>query len=199
MRHLVRFAFLFAFVHLLILPCPAQEASKTIEQYVKATGGSTALSRLQTFSLDCVIQSGSQPQDPTKPATYSVRVKQPNRYYTELQSNGKTIIEAYNGKSVWLQDASGETSTLLGPEALQIEAAAEYYNSRWLALSRKKIGAAFKGTASLHGHQTSQVELTYPTGIQWEVFSTGSRTSSSPKKPLSPGSRMKSTMTITGR
>lgn len=155
--------------------CFAQDApsvSKIVDQYVKAAGGSKALSKIHTFSLDGVIQDAGQPspQEHAQPATYTLRVKQPNRYYTELQVGGKNVIESYNGKSAWLQTESGEIATLLGPQALEVEAAAQYYNSRWLSLSKKKIGAAFKGTASLRGHQTFQVELTYPTGIQWQVF-----------------------------
>jgi len=146
--------------------CHAQEASKIIEQYVKAAGGSKTLARIQTLALDGTIERPGT----DKPGTYTFRVKLPNRYYTEVRTEGKTLIEAYNGKSAWHQSNSGEIATLLGPQALQIEAAAQYYNSRLLALSKKKIGAAFKGAVSLRGRETYQVELTYPTGIQWEVF-----------------------------
>ena len=144
----------------------AQDASKIIDQSVKAAGGTKALSKIQTLSIDGAIESTAG----EKPGTCTLRVKQPNRYYTEFRTGGKTSIEAYNGKSAWHQDESGQIATLLGPQALEMEAAAQHYNSRLLNLSKKKIGAAFKGTASVYGHATYQVELTYPTGIQWEVF-----------------------------
>jgi hypothetical protein len=153
---------LFLFAH----SCLAQDASKIIDQYVKAAGGAKALSRIQTLSLDGTIQ----PAGADQPGTYTFRVKLPNRYYTEVRIDGKTLIEAYNGKSAWHQSASGEIATLLGSQALEIEAAAQYYNSRLLSLPKKKIGAAFKGSVSLRGRETFQIELTYPTGIQWEVF-----------------------------
>jgi len=150
--------------------CHSQDASKIIDQYVKAAGGAKTLSKVQTFSLDGTIQGAGQDAGGEKPGTYTFRVKLPNRYYTEVRSEGKTLIEAYNGKSAWHQTESGEIATLLGSQALEIEAAAQYYNSRLLALPKKKIGAAFKGAVSLRGHETFQIELTYPTGIQWEVF-----------------------------
>jgi outer membrane lipoprotein-sorting protein len=153
---------LFLFAH----SCLAQDASKIIDQYVKAAGGSKALSRIQTLSLDGTIQQPGADQ----PGTYTFRVKLPNRYYTEVRTDGKTLIEAYNGKSAWHQSASGEIATLLGSQALEIEAAAQYYNSRLLSLPKKKIGAAFEGSVSLRGRDAFQIELTYPTGIQWEVF-----------------------------
>ena len=144
----------------------AQDASKIIDQYVKAAGGTKNLGKVQTLLIDGSIQAVGE----ETPGTYSFRVKLPNRYYTEVRNGGKTVIEAYNGKSAWHEAESHQISTLLGPEALEMEAAAQYYNARWLNLSKKKIGTLYKGPASLHGHETFQVELTYPTGIQWEVF-----------------------------
>jgi len=144
----------------------AQEASKIIEQYVKAAGGSKTLAKVQTYAIEGTIR---QAQD-ENPGTYTFRVKLPNRVYTEFRSGGKTLIEAYNGKSAWHQSEIGETSTLLGPQAVELEAAAQYYNAHFLALSKKKISATFKGSVAMHGHQTSQIELTFSSGIPWQVF-----------------------------
>ncbi|MGB7846595.1 MAG: hypothetical protein WBL63_13335 [Candidatus Acidiferrum sp.] len=157
---------LFAFALLSARCCHAQDASKLIDQYAKAAGGGKTLSRIQTLSVDGTIQVAGSEQ----PGTYTLRIKSPNRYYAEVRSQGRTLIEAYNGKSAWHQTESGEIATLLASQALEIEAAAQYYNSRLLALSKRKIGVAFKGPVSLRGHETSQIELTFPTGIQWEVF-----------------------------
>ncbi len=153
---------------LLLAPglCRAQDAGKIIDQYVKAAGGSKALSKLQTLSLDGTF-SGSV--DAT-PGTYTLRVKQPNRYYSEIRVGGKTVIESYNGKSAWHQTETGETNTLLGPQALEVEAAGQQYNSRLQNLSKKKIGAAFIGRVQVRGRDALQVELTFPTGVQWELF-----------------------------
>jgi hypothetical protein len=166
MQRLLRFLCLLGASLLCARYCLAQNASKIIDQYVKATGGGKTLGSIQTVLVDGTIQAA----DNATPGTYSFRVKLPNRYYTELRTGGKTWIAAYNGKSAWHQDGSGQIATLLGPQALEMEAAAQYYNSRLLGLSKKKIGAAFEGTASVHGHETYQIDLTFPTGIQWEVF-----------------------------
>jgi hypothetical protein len=160
--------FLWLLAPLLLVPwvCSAQDASKIIDQYVKAAGGAKSLAKIQTMFIDGTIQSSG---DSTS-GTYSFRVKMPNRYYTEFRVGGKTLIDAYNGKSAWNRNESGQIATLLGPQALELEAAAHYYNSRFLSLAKKKVGAAFKGNAPIRGHDAYQIELTYPTGIQWEVF-----------------------------
>src|SRR5271157_3633947 len=144
----------------------AQEAQKIIDQYKKALGGGKTLDHLQTLSVDGSLRADGDEQ----PGTYTFRVKQPNRYYVEMRKGGKTLIEAYNGKSAWHEIGNGETATLLGEEALQMEAAGQYYNTRLVALTKKKIGAAYKGTAQVRGREAQQVELTFPTGVQWEVY-----------------------------
>lgn len=147
-------------------PSHAQDASKIIDQYVKAEGGAKTLAKIQTYALDGSIHAPGE----AKPGTYTFRVKLPNRLYSEFHNEGQTFIEAYNGKSAWHQTGSGEIATLLGTQAVELEVAAQYYNARFLALSKKKIAAAYKGSSTIRGHQASEILLTFPTGTQWQVF-----------------------------
>ncbi len=147
-------------------PVRADEAKKLMDQYLKVVGGSKAVSRLQTLSIDGSIAA----QGDATPGTYTFKVKEPNRIYSELRANGKTVIESYNGKSAWRQSADGEIATLLGPDAVEMEAAAQYYNARLESLGKRKVGAAYKGEVDVRGRATQEIELTYPTGVQWQVF-----------------------------
>src|SRR5580692_12680448 len=127
----------------LSLACPllyaqAQDASKIVSDYVKASGGTKALSKIQTETLEGAF---SNPAD-GKPSTYTFSLKLPNRYYSEFVLGDKPLIEAYNGKSAWHQ-ATGELSTLLGQQGQQLEAASLYYNSRLLNLKKNKLAVAF--------------------------------------------------------
>src|ERR1700756_3479927 len=125
----------------------ADEAQKIIDQYLKAVGGSKAVSRLQTLSIDgSVTVIGDAP-----PGTYTFKVKRPNRFYAELRAYGDTLIESYNGKYASHQGADGEIATLLGHDALEMEVAAQYYNARLESLGKRKIGAAYKGEAQVRG------------------------------------------------
>jgi hypothetical protein len=166
MRRLGRFVFSLSLSLLSVSLAPAQDPSKIIDQYIKAAGGAKTLSHLQTLAVDGNVANAGDSQ----PGTFTFMVKQPNRYYSELRSEGRTFIESYNGKSAWHNTDSGEISTLLGTEALEMEAAAQYYNSRLQALVKRKIGAAYKGEVPVRGRDAYHVQLTYPTGIQWEVF-----------------------------
>jgi hypothetical protein len=160
-------------------PSRAQDANKIIDQYQKAAGGSKALSKIMTLTIEGTFTSA----DGAKSGSYTFDVKSPNRYYSELNiESGVSVdaaqpkleahhlIEAYNGKSAWHQDANAAVSSLLGPEALQMEDAALYYNLRFNNLKKNKIGFALIGHAQVRGRDTFQIELTSPAGLKREVF-----------------------------
>jgi hypothetical protein len=102
--------------------------------------------------------------------TYTLDTKLPNRYYSELLVGEKNLIEAYNGKSAWHQNAAGELGTLVGPEGMQLEAAAQYYNSRLVNPKKSKIALAFVGHARVRGRDALQIEITTATGVKRQVF-----------------------------
>ena len=132
---------------------------------MKAAGGGRALSKIQTLTLegDFIIGEG-------KSGTYTFDTKLPNRYYMELLVGDKNLIEAYNGKSAWHQNADGEIGTLVGPEGMQLEAAAQFYNSRLVNPKKSKIGVALVGHAQVRVKDAMQMELTTATGIKRQVF-----------------------------
>src|SRR5882724_6128186 len=142
-----------------------QEAGKIVDQYVKAAGGARALAKIQTLTLE-----GSFTSDDGMMGTYTLDTKLPNRYYSELLVGEKNLIEAYNGKSAWHQNAAGELGTLAGPEGMQLEAAAQYYNSRLVNPKKSKIALAFVGHAQVRGKNTLQLEVTTATGVKRQVF-----------------------------
>src|SRR6266436_6979434 len=148
-----------------VLPVHAQEAGQIVDQYVKAAGGGKALARIQTLTLE-----GTCTTDDGKSGTYTLDTKLPNRYYSELLVGEKNLIEAYNGKSAWHRNAAGEIGTLVGPEGMQLEAAAQYYNSRLLNLKKSKIKLAPVGRAEVRGKDALQVEVTTGTGVKRQVF-----------------------------
>lgn len=130
----------------------AQEPAKVVQEYVKAAGGSRALSKIRTLSIE-----GTFTTDEGKSGTFTLDTKLPNRYYLELLVGEQNLIEAYNGKSAWHMEASGEPSTLVGQEGMQLEAASRYYNSRLLNPKKEKISLAFIGKAQVRGKEALQI------------------------------------------
>jgi hypothetical protein len=147
-------------------PVHAQDASQILNQYVKASGGAHALSKIQTITLEGSVAA----QNGAKPGAYTFNVKLPNRYYSEMVMGDQSWIESFNGKSAWHQNAAGEISTLVGPEGLELEAAARYYNSRLLNPKKNKLVITYVGAAQVRGKDASQLEVTMPSGTKWQVF-----------------------------
>jgi hypothetical protein len=146
-------------------PVRAQEAEKIVSQYVKAAGGSKTLSKIQTLTLEGTFTSTDG-----KAGTYTFDTKLPNRYYLELLVGERNLIEAYNGKSAWHETAAGEIGTLVGGDGQQLEAAAQYYNSRLLNPKKSKMALAVVGHAQVRGKDALQLEVTSATGMKREVF-----------------------------
>jgi hypothetical protein len=143
-----------------------QDAGKIVEQYVKAAGGSKTLSRIQTLTMEGTFTNASD----GKAGTYTLSTKLPNRYYSELVVGDKNLIEAYNGKSAWRQNAAGEIGTLVGAEGFQLEAAGQYYNSRLVNPKKNKFTTAFVGHAQVQGKDALQIEVGTATGVKRQVF-----------------------------
>ena len=53
---------------------------------------------------------------------------------------------------------------------MQLEAAARYYNSRLLNPKKNKLVITYVGAAQVRGEPTSQLEVTMPSGVKWQVF-----------------------------
>ena len=123
------------------------------------------MGKIQTLTLE-----GTFTSDDGKSGTYTLDIKLPNRYYSELLVGDKNVIEAYNGKSAWHQTAAGELGTLVGPEGMQLEAASQYYNTRLLNLKKNKMALALVGHAQVRGKDTLQLEVTTATGVKRQVF-----------------------------
>jgi hypothetical protein len=148
------------------VPLQAQDAAKILKQYLKASGGAHALAKIQTVTLEGTVAA----RNGGKPGAYTFDVKLPNRYYSELVIGDQTLIESFNGKSAWHQNAAGEISTLVGPEGLQLEAAARYYNSHLLNPQRNKLVITYVGAAQVRGKDALQLEVATPSGVKWQVF-----------------------------
>jgi hypothetical protein len=147
-------------------PAQAQDAERIVSVYLKAAGGSRALSRVQTLSIEGTVAGA----DDGNSGTYTFDTKLPNRYYSELILGGKTIIESYNGKSAWRTDPSGNPVTMFGRDSVEMQAAAQIANVRLLNLKKNKIAAALIGHADVRGHDALQVELANATEVKHEFF-----------------------------
>jgi hypothetical protein len=166
----------------------AQDVGKILSQYAKAEGGSGKLSKVVTLRLDGTVAeingkalgdasaggSGasnlSNLSNGASAAAYTFATKLPNRYYSEMLAGDAGWIEAFNGKSAWRQNARGEIGTVVGPEGLQIEAAARFYNSRLLNPKKNRLLITYVGAAQVGGRDTTEIEVATGAGAKRQVY-----------------------------
>ncbi|MBS1841294.1 MAG: hypothetical protein JST77_10650 [Acidobacteria bacterium] len=144
----------------------AQDADKVLDGAVKILGGSGKLRKIATVSLEGSVTR----QSDSREGTYTFKLKSPNRYYSEFTFGGQPEILAYNGKSAWREDPAGELGTLLGSEALELEATAQLDNSRLLDRKKNKIAAALGAPSKINGHDVAEVQLTWQSGVKRSLF-----------------------------
>jgi hypothetical protein len=144
----------------------AQDAQEIVDQYIKAQGGSKALSKVRTMTLEGTLANTPD----GKTGTYTFDTRLPNRYYSELIVGDGRVIEAYNGKSAWHQARTGEIATLVGVQGAQLEAAALYYNSRLVNAKKNKLGIGFAAATKVRGKDALELEVTTSSGIKRHVF-----------------------------
>jgi hypothetical protein len=160
-------------------PCFAQSAQKIVDEYVRAEGGAKALARIQTASV-----TGSLTDDATgQSGTYSLITKAPNKFYSEIIVEPRRMIEAYNGKSAWSQDAPGQDTgadsssdstgaphTLTGAVASEWEAAGRYLNSRLADAKKSKFGLQLIDTEDVGGRKAYHVRIALSPRVSRELF-----------------------------
>jgi len=165
-------------------PCFAQSAQKIVDEYVHAEGGAKALAKIQTASI-----TGSLTDDATgHSGTYSLITKAPDKFYSEIIIEPSRLIEAYNGKSAWSQDASGKNTsgqdtsadsssdstgaphTLTGAVASEWEAAGRYLNSRLADAKKSKFGLQLINTEDVGGRKAYHVRIALSPRVSRELF-----------------------------
>src|SRR5258707_2688531 len=85
----------------------AQDPQKIVDQYVKAAGGSKALSNARTITIEGTFHTADG-----KACTYTLNTRLPNRIYSELVAGDNSLVSAYNGKSAWNRTSHIEITTL---------------------------------------------------------------------------------------
>jgi len=139
---------------------------KVIDDYVRATGGAKALAQIQTETI-----AGSLSEESTgKTGSYSLIVKAPNRFYSELIVEPNRDVDAYNGKSAWGQDFSEGTHTLTGDAAKEAEAAGRYRNGRLADLKKDKLIVQLAGIEKVRGRDAYHIHAVLGAGVTRELF-----------------------------
>jgi hypothetical protein len=144
----------------------AQTTQKVIDQYLRAHGGAKALEQIRT----AVIAGSATEESTGRTGSYSLILKAPDRFYSELIIGPDRAVEAFNGMSAWRQEPGEGARTLTGPAAAETEALGRYWNGRLTDLKKSKLGVQLRASEKVRGRDADHLEVSIGPGVSRHVF-----------------------------
>ncbi len=145
---------------------PKTTPQKVIDDYLRAAGGAKTLSQIRSETL-----AGSLTEQSTgKTGSYSLIVKAPNRYYSEIIVEPDRDVDAYNGMSAWGQDGAAGVRTLTGEAAKEAAGAGQYWNSRLVDVKKDKFIVQLIGVEQVRGKDAYHIHVLLAPGVTRELF-----------------------------
>ena len=143
----------------------AQSGDEIIKRHVKAAGGEKKLKAISSVRYDgTVALNGGE----ARPFTWVAR--RPDKLYIEMQTAGGAVIEAYNGRSGWREDAAEGLRTITGREQTRARANALFYADRFQTYKKEKVKAGPAGQDAVNGRVVYVVEMAAANGVTRRVY-----------------------------
>lgn len=146
--------------------CAAQMPQKIVDEYLRAEGGLKALERIESASFAGSLQDAASGET----GSYSLIMKSPNKFYSEIMVGSRREVVAFNGMSAWGEDTSAGPHTLTGGESVVAATVGRYLNGRLANVKKDKIGLRLIGTEDVRGHSAYHVNLLLAPGVMRQVF-----------------------------
>lgn len=118
----MRASVLIAVAALAMPAATAQTLDAIIAANLQAKGGVDTLNSTNSVRMTGTLESPAAPQ----PMKMELLAKRPNLVRREMRLGEQTMISAFDGTTAWVRQGDGPPRTLTGPEAEQLEQAAEF-------------------------------------------------------------------------
>lgn len=147
--------------------CPfadAQTLDQVVEKYLAARGADK-WRQVQSMKVTAIIDSQGRSTQMT------VTSKRPNLVRQELSADGVTVVEAFDGRSVWGVNprVSPEPQLITGPQATALADQADF-DLVLLDYKQKGFGAELAGTTNLGGREAYDVRIARKNGVVQDYF-----------------------------
>lgn len=144
----------------------AQSAEKIVGQYLRAMGGAKALENIQSARWEGVVhETGAE-----STGSYTLILKSPDKFYSELIVGSERFTEAFNGKSAWAQDSSTGAYTLTGSGPALAAASGRIWNGRLVNARQEKIEIRRIGMDTIAGRPAYHLALSFLSGAAGDIF-----------------------------
>jgi len=146
----------------------AQDADEIIANYFENTGNVDNWKSLKSMKIKAVMNQSEMQIDVT------IYQKRENLQRTEIQFQGKTIIQAYDGETGWMINPlmGSEASQKMDPEMVE-EMKDQKFESDLLDYKEKGHSVELEGTEEIEGTETYKLKLTKKNeGVEYYFFDT---------------------------
>jgi outer membrane lipoprotein-sorting protein len=146
----------------------AQEADEIIANYFENTGSIKNWKNLESMRITAVMNQGEMQLDIT------IFQKRDNLQRTEIQLQGKTIIQAYDGETGWMiNPLTGSDAPQKLPADMVEEMKDQKFESDLLDYKEKGHTVELEGTEDIEGSETYKLKLTKANGdVEYYFFDT---------------------------
>ena len=146
----------------------AQDVDEIITNYFENTGSIENWKNLKSMKVTAVMNQGEMQMDVT------IYQKRENFQRTEIQFQGKTIIQAYDGETGWMINplTGSEAPQKLPPDMVE-EIKDQKFESELIDYEEKGHSVELEGTEEIEGTETYKLKLTKKNGnVEYYFFDT---------------------------
>ena len=145
-------------------PACAQKPDDILKRNIKASGGEKTLLAVQSVRFDGTVALAGEKRP------FLWQLKRPDLFYMEIQTAPGGLMEAYNGRSGWYENADGAPHSLPAAEQGRARAAAQFRNDRFLTYKKEKSRLQALPRDSIDGRAALGIEFTTRSGIQRKLY-----------------------------
>lgn len=144
----------------------AQTPSKVLSRAAKAMGGEKALKAIRSWQITGTIERLSDGSS----GRFEAQASGGSLFGMSYDIGGFEYQSGYNGKSGWVRDSRDGLRTLTGDAARDVQAEAQFRNTRWLNAKDDKAKFALAGPATVRGRAATAVVMTTAKSARIRLF-----------------------------
>ncbi|MPY90826.1 MAG: hypothetical protein GEU99_23300 [Luteitalea sp.] len=137
----------------------SQTVDELVQKNLAALGGEAALRR-----VEAIQSSGTMTGPKGQKAELTTWTKRPNMRRQDVQVDGQTITNAFDGKDLWIRHPRmGDGPQVMGGDAVESAAGASF-DPPFLDYEARDIDVELQGTVQVDGKTAYKLQLSYPKG-----------------------------------
>ncbi len=146
----------------------SQDADEILTNYFENTGGLDTWKNLKTMKIKATFDQGGMQ------LTAVIFRKEPDLSRTEIDVQGKTIVQAYDGETGWMiNPMTGSEDPQKMPEEMVEAMKEEKFESELIDYQEKGNTVDLEGTEMVEGTETYKIKLTKKNGdVEYYFFDT---------------------------